>query len=549
MKRFKYIYTVLIATAAIVLGGCKPEAQPVKSNKVVEFTIRTSDVFHDGAIISVKHNGPEDITWYGFITEDLTTYENVLYMNKRRELQRSGKVEGIRKETERNILLENLKENTTYKYIVFGIKEDGSAYENVGFSCIKFTTIENIYNMTLTEGVWEFEYLGRTADQKQDIIKIKANGGGAKFGFNYVSKEAMDEFEKQYPDGFEIWDENDLYMATVDGKALFALEQISTIQYYVTKYNYKLEDLTYSNEETLKIDRLTSGEYYLIAYGFNNDASHTRKYGIHALKIEEETATDGYNKWLGNYTFSGEVEIPTDEDGVMKTETRTYNMFIEKYDNNFMYRVHGWECGEDVEYDWEEDITQIDKEKGQFFAFPAYYDYLSGNLSIQEQPITYITFDGVTSLKLGIYGYAYSEDAKEEVPVLYDGNEMATAAPIADGSMTTILYGTESLYEYTDDNNQHQSIDLKYSRMGYIAYDDSVIPSPWQTLNPAMKFPITITKTDEDHVTGGNIQTGNTPAVSNLSLFGNSKKISADFLKKDYKPADKINSSIFRTIR
>ena len=70
----------------------------------------------------------------------------------------------------------------------------------------------------------------------------------------------------------------------------------------------------------------------------------------------------------------------------------------------------------DVKYDWEEDIMQIDKENGEFLAFPAYYK--DGSLEIRETPMTYITFDGVSALILGMYGYAYEEKMKEEIPVI-----------------------------------------------------------------------------------------------------------------------------------
>ena len=94
MKRFKFIYAIIVA---LIICGCEQEPQPNKNNKLVEFTLRTSDVFYDSAIIYVKHNGPEDITWYGFVTDDMKTKENQLYISKRRELQKMDKIEGLKK--------------------------------------------------------------------------------------------------------------------------------------------------------------------------------------------------------------------------------------------------------------------------------------------------------------------------------------------------------------------------------------------------------------------------------------------------------------------
>ena len=84
--------------------------------------------------------------------------------------------------------------------------------------------------------------------------------------------------------------------------------------------------------------------------------------------------------------------------------------------------------------------------------------------------------------------------------------------------------------------------------MGYIAYDDESGSGAWQAINPAMNFPITITRTDGESAAGGSIQTGSSSAVSGLSPF-NSRKITTDFLKKDFKPAEKINPAIFKTVQ
>lgn len=538
MKQIKLIFAILIA---ISFASCEPET-PASKKEIVEFTVRYSEVSYNYAIINVKHNGPEDLTWYGFVTENVAEKNYTLYTRKRKELLQAGKIEGLKKETDRNILLEGLKENTKYKFVVFGIQANGDVYSNTSIGSIEFETSLNAYQLQETSD-WTISYLGRNDDQTKDIIEVKANKGG-RFGWQYISKESIEEWEKEYPAGYELW-EDDIYMATLGGVEMYALQEIATVQYYM--YNgYELADLTYTYdaEKPFEIDRLSSGDYYFIAYGFNGDGSHTRTYSVQEIHIEEEMATEAYNKWLGNYTVSGTVDV-IQADGSVVPETRSYNLLIEKYDNNFMYKVHGWECGNDVEYDWEEDITQIDKEKGQFLAFPAYFQ--NGKLVIKEQPMTYITFGGADALKLGIYGYAFNEQYNEHQPTLFDGKTMAIAEPIAEGETTSTLVGQEAKYEYYDNKGKPQVLEWTYTKMGYVAYNENVEGYPATIINPAMSFPITITKTDDDSATGGNIQTGNASAISGLSLF-NTKKISTEFLKKDFKPAEKFNSAIFKTI-
>ena len=161
--------------------------------------------------------------------------------------------------------------------------------------------------------------------------------------------------------------------------------------------------------------------------------------------------------------------------------------------------------------------------------------------------MTYITFDGANALKLGIYGYAFNDQHNEHQPTLFDGKTMAIAEPIAEGESASTLVGQEAKYEYNDNKGKPQVLEWTYTKMGYVAYNESVEGYPATIINPAMNFPITITKTEDGSVTGGKIPTGSTSAVSGLSLF-DSKKISPDFLKKDYKPNMKQYPTIFKTV-
>ena len=247
----------------------------------------------------------------------------------------------------------------------------------------------------------------------------------------------------------------------------------------------------------------------------------------------EETAEDAYLKWLGSYTFTGEVGV-TQDNGEIVNETRTYDIKIEKYDNNFMYRIHGWECGDDVRYDWEEDIMQLDKEKGEFLSFLGYYN--NGNLEFRESPMTYITFDNANIMILGIYGYAYNKEAKDEIPVILDGTTMATATPVENIGESTLLKGMK-----TTISNGTQKVDIEYCKMGYIAWSEET--GAWQTVNPPMRFPITITKTEAASSDALN------PSIptEGMELF-EAPKIAPKVIKKDYSGLEKVKPGIFKQV-
>lgn len=514
--KIKSLFNIFIAAAlSVSIMGCEPE--PAKKAENITLSVRVSEVSFDYARITVKHDGPEDITWYGFLTTDVNKNEFTLFYEKYAELLQSGDLQSqLRRETERNILLEDLEEETSYKYIAFGLTDSGELYENVGMGYIEFKTNRNIYILEQTED-WTIRRLGRNEDQTKELIEIMPNRGG-RYAWNYISKEAIEDWDEEYPDGYELW-VDDIYMTTVNGLQMYALEQISTIQYYLMN-GYELTDITYSREdstEPFEVDRLSSGEYYVLAYGFNG-TDHTQTFSVAEIKIDEEEAEPAYTNWLGTYTFSGLADVTQDNGDIVKEE-RTYNIRIEHYDNNFMYRVHGWECGDDVKYDWEEDIMQLDKEKGEFLAFPAYYK--DGSLEIKETPMTYITFDGVSALVLGMYGYAYEENMKEEIPVILDNNSMALAAPIEAGKTSTQLLGQHSTYT---DESTGKKTEWDYCKMGYLAWNEQT--GAYQTINPPMRFPITITKVDDAQ--GGD--TDSSPSLKTGPVSFSTKKVSNDFL-------------------
>ena len=135
--------------------------------------------------------------------------------------------------------------------------------------------------------------------------------------------------------------------------------------------------------------------------------------------------------------------------------------------------------------------------------------------------MTYITFDGVSSLILGIYGYAYEERAKEEIPVILDNTPMAHAEPIANGETITELKGLTGSYI---DPETNRKTEWDYCKMGYLAWNE--LNGAYQTINPPLRFPITITKVDDAQ--GGN--TDNSPSLKTGPVSFSTKKVSNDFL-------------------
>ena len=105
MKTMKFIYTTVLAALMLAVNSCQePAIEPVQQS--IEIVVRQSEVSYNCAVINVKHNGPEDITWYGYLTEDVTENDYKLYNTMLKEFRNDTGKKGLKRETNRNILLE-----------------------------------------------------------------------------------------------------------------------------------------------------------------------------------------------------------------------------------------------------------------------------------------------------------------------------------------------------------------------------------------------------------------------------------------------------------
>lgn len=501
MKKLFYLASIIMAAALAV--SCEKDPQDGGNditNANFVFSLKVTEVGADYAKISVKHDGPEDATWYGFVAEDKKS-TNDLIMEKYTEFMTAGTVKGIRTSKNRTVTVDGLESATKYKYIVFAITEDAKLYTNVESKAVTFTTGVNPYVLTQTDE-WTITRLQERVEN-MEIINIESKNESPLYSWDYVSKAWVDNFNKTYPNGYDIQEEEGgPVLATVDAFQMYIIQQIATIQYYVAYEGYAITDLTYAydaanpDNNTFKMPRISSGEYYFIAFGFNHDASHTQTYSVSdVVEIKEEASTPEYEAWLGNYTFSGTGFwiFEDDEEKGMKYGDKkdiSYDITIEQLDNNFMYLIKGWECGEGADVDIETEFFELDKEAGDYLGFIGYYN--DGKLEIRE---TNTVNDG--QYAFGMCGYAENEKG-EMSPVMFEDTAMARALPFEAGSNTTILNGLNLYNNNGEYNNETGNLVLTYSLMGYIYYDYATY-QPVAIPNMPMEFPITIAKSDKGY--------------------------------------------------
>ena len=491
MKKLFYLASIIVAAALAVSCEEEPQVGNDITSSSFTFSLKVTEVGADYAKISVKHDGPDDATWYGFVAEDKKS-TNDLIMEKYTEFMTTGTVKGLRTSKNRTVTVEGLESATKYKYIVFAITEDAKLYQNVESKAVTFTTGVNPYVLTQTDE-WTITRLPQRIEN-MEIINISSKNQSPLYVWDYVSKEWVENFNKTYPNGFDVQEEEGgPVLATLDAFQLYIIQKIATIQYYVAYEGVAITDMSYAydpsnpDNNTFKMDRISSGEYYFLAFGFNHDGSHTQTYSVSdVVVIEEEASTPEYDAWLGNYTFSGKgfwIFEDNAEVGMKYGDEKdiTYNITIEKLDNNFMYLIKGWECGEGADIDIETEFFELNKEAGDYLGFIGYYD--NGKLQLRESNLYN---DGANVF--GMCGYA--NDGKNLSPVMFEGSTMAEALPIAAGANSTELKGHDLIYGGEKLGT--------YSMMGYIYYEYETY-QPLAIPNMPVQFPITIAKSDKGY--------------------------------------------------
>lgn len=110
----------------------------------------------------------------------------------------------------------------------------------------------------------------------------------------------------------------------------------------VAFFQYEAETLG-ENGETFNADtydvlfnRMMSGNWLAFMFDLDKDGKPTYDYAELSFTIQEEDALDSYAKWLGDWrVMSGTVG---------------YDIHIDHIDNNFLYEITGWECGDAVNF-------------------------------------------------------------------------------------------------------------------------------------------------------------------------------------------------------
>lgn len=485
MKGILRFAALFAATAAIFCcakpdsgDGGKTPTDP-SLNQDLEFTLEVSETDATSAKIRVEHNGERNDTWYYFVTTESDIDQAILDEVER--LQKDGDVT-LQRSTGKNVTVKDLEAKTTYTFVAFGLSIEGEVYGTP--ADIEFTTKADITDLVESDE-WTLSYEGRQDGKEHFGVKCDE---GKIYLFDvvdayYVSNEAG---EPEYLD--------DYILMTVDQIQVFLDNGITPAQIFDA-------GLLQTGPGILSTERMASGYYFLVAIGYDEEACPTGTYSVELIEIAAEEPSAEYLQWIGTYTA-------TSANGI------SYTLQVEEYDPNYMYAIVGWETGEELEADKDNNGKPDGLNFNNAFddyipVFPTYFT--QGKMDFYEYIATELVMDeaGTIIADFGLYGWG---DYNNDITLLTTGGGavIATAETTDNGATGTITGGVLQ-------TNNGSSIEV--SALSYAAVSQD--GKNYWFWNDPMMLPITLTK----QASAPAQQSLNFPATIKKEKFNESKQV------------------------
>ncbi len=353
MKLTTILKALLVGTLIISLSGCQ-QSEPSEGNVTttdVAILLDVDKLSLESANIRVRHTGAPDLMWVYMLTTDLETPASTLLEEKlSADLELTGEIVAY-KGTNKSISLTDLLPKSYYRFICQAI--DAQTGKTTGtLSELEFRTRRDPAVFEINDN-WTIDVGERRVDnvdkQEYDNFVLSSNDEES---YVLVPLRVTD---------FEFYYNNDMQAFFED---------------YVASYGYevgdrKWRDVVHSGDMTWPEQRLRSGEWLIFMIGIDSEGELTGYYQKLELTIEQEVATDAYNRWLGTWQV------------VSKDGAEMFKIDVLPSENNMWYYLSGWESDNVYQFDTTDPQLMpelyFDKETGQMCFISQYMNTLVDN--------------------------------------------------------------------------------------------------------------------------------------------------------------------------
>ncbi len=387
MKITTILKAILVGALMISMSACQQIEQTEGNTTTTDVSILLDidNVTLKSANIRVRHTGENDMMWVYMLTPDLETSASVLLEEKlATDLDLTGEVVAYTGKN-KSVSLVDLAPKSYYRFICQSL--DSETGKTVG------TPSELIFRTRRDPSVFEIN-----------------NNWSISVGDRITSNVDRQEYDNFVLDS----DDDESYvlvpLKVIDFEFYYNNNLQTFFEDYVDAYGYevgdkKWKDVVKTGDMTWAEQRLRSGDWLIFMIGIDSEGELTGYYQKLELTIEQEVATDAYNRWLGTWQVSA------------KDGKNMFQIEILPSENNMWYYMSGWESDNVYGYDTTDPALMpelfFDKETGEMCfisqyvntminASEAYDFYFSGTFTYGN---TYVLGSDVLNYRMADAGF------------------------------------------------------------------------------------------------------------------------------------------------
>lgn len=358
----KFVKTILsmamVAVAAIASVGCEgPEEGGGEQNKNpnlnhnLTLTVDVDNITTETAKAKITHNGTAEDTWLGFYTADLTKSDKVLIEEQAAAYKAGASTATLRASNSYVQILANLTPGTLYKYIAFGLSEEGEVYGNYGVA--EFLTQGTATGGGGNEGGGNEGGGGNT---EVGGMRVNPAWSVSYIGAGTLYEQPVDNIVKVTSVDQNSYIMTVVYASEWDETQVKELGEyvVADLKAYIDDFNsyngtsYTIADWLFTGDGYDAFN-LFPGYYKALAIGVNTSGALTGLYAVsETFEVKEQVATAAFKSWLGNWDVVGDNGI-------------TYTINLANGLANKFYYMSYWEGDQDfmVEVDYNADLDAL----------------------------------------------------------------------------------------------------------------------------------------------------------------------------------------------
>lgn len=379
--RTDVILKLLLVLPFFAFLGCEQEQDnSVVKKEDVSIMLDVDQVSLESANIRVRHNGSVDVLWVYMNTDDLESDPLLLIEDKiENDLKLTGELVA-NKGQNKSVTVMPLEAKCYYRFICTAIDEV------TGKPC---------------GDIAEITY--RT--QRDPAVFEKNNSWTIRLGDRTVNNEDKMEYDNFICES----DDDETYVVVtikeIDLEFYYKNDLRSFFEDYHSSFGYAEGDSKWRNvlnegDITWSEQRLRSGDWTAYMIGIDSDGELSGLYQTLDFTIEQEVASEEYNRWVGTWSVS-------DKNGMDMFEIQ-----IIPSENNMWYYMGGWESTNIYQYDTSDPSLMpelyFDKSTGKLYFISQYINtldtggetldfYFTGTFTYGN---TYVLGDEVLNLRM-----------------------------------------------------------------------------------------------------------------------------------------------------